>query len=51
MAAGRAHAVGYGGNNDRFRDLRVDDHATPVAELKRIYNLHRKIFTRPDEKK
>jgi uncharacterized Ntn-hydrolase superfamily protein len=42
---------GYGGNNDRFRDLRVDDHATPVAELKRIYNLHRKIFTRPDEKK
>ena len=22
---------GYGGNNDRFRDLRVDDHATPVA--------------------
>jgi len=41
---------GYGGNNDRFRDLRVDDHATPVAELERIYKLHCKIFTRPDEK-
>ncbi len=27
---------GYGGYDDRYIDLRVDDHATPVAELKRI---------------
>ena len=41
---------GYGGLNDRFRDLRVDDHATPIEELDRIYRLHRKIFARPDGK-
>src|SRR4029453_14456457 len=26
---------GYGGYNDRYRDLRVDDHAEPIKELKR----------------
>jgi uncharacterized Ntn-hydrolase superfamily protein len=41
---------GYGGLNDRFRDLRVDDHPTPIEELERIYRLHRKIFARPDGK-
>ncbi len=41
---------GYGGLNDRFRDLRVDDHPTPIEELDRIYRLHRKIFRRPDGK-
>lgn len=35
---------GYGGHNDRYRDLRVDDHETPIAELKRIYALHKSIF-------
>ena len=39
---------GYGGLTDRFRDLRVDDHPTPIKELERIYYLHRKIFPRPD---
>ncbi len=39
---------GYGGMNDRFRDLRVDDHPNPINELERIYNLHRKVFPRPD---
>jgi len=39
---------GYGGLNDRFRDIRVDDHSTPIEELERIYRLHRKIFRRPD---
>lgn len=39
---------GYGGLNDRFRDLRVDDHPTPIQELIRIFHLHRKIFPRPD---
>lgn len=35
---------GYGGFNDRYRDLRVDDHPEPIAELKRVYDLHRKVF-------
>jgi len=38
---------GYGGYNDRYRDLRVDDHAEPIKELKRVFDLHRKIFPRP----
>jgi len=28
---------GYGGFNDRYCDLRVDDHATPITELRRLY--------------
>jgi uncharacterized Ntn-hydrolase superfamily protein len=39
---------GYGGYNDRYRDLRVDDHAEPIRELKRVYDLHRKIFPKPN---
>ena len=39
---------GYGGLTDRFRDLRVDDHEKPIEELERIYQLHRKIFPRPN---
>lgn len=35
---------GYGGFNDRYRDLRVDDHADPIVELKRVYDIHRGIF-------
>lgn len=38
---------GYGGMNDRFRDLRVEEHETPIAELKRVYLAHRKLFPRP----
>ena len=41
---------GYGGLNDRFRDLRVDDHPRPIEELYRIYKIHRKTFPRPDER-
>jgi uncharacterized Ntn-hydrolase superfamily protein len=40
---------GYSGLTDRFRDLRVDDHPSPIEELERIYYLHRKIFPRPDQ--
>ena len=36
--------------NDRFRDLRVDDHPRPIEELYRIYKIHRKTFPRPDQK-
>jgi uncharacterized Ntn-hydrolase superfamily protein len=39
---------GYAGLNDRYRDLRVDDHAEPIKELKRVYDLHRKIFPKPN---
>jgi len=38
---------GYGGFNDRYRDLRVDDHAEPIKELKRVLDLHRQIFPKP----
>jgi len=38
---------GYAGLNDRYRDLRVDDHAEPIAELQRIYELHRRLFPGP----
>jgi uncharacterized Ntn-hydrolase superfamily protein len=42
---------GYGGFTDVLVDLRVDDHETPVAELARLYGLHRALFgqTRRDE--
>ncbi len=32
---------GYGGFNDRFIDLRVDDHPDPINELKRLLQLHK----------
>ncbi|MCA3747890.1 MAG: DUF1028 domain-containing protein [Rubrobacter sp.] len=43
--------AGYGGDNDRMVDLRVDDHPDPVAELERLYSLHRLYFgeTRPED--
>jgi len=40
---------GYGGWNDRWLDLRVDDHPTPIAELKRLYQLHQLYFGAPKE--
>ncbi len=39
---------GYGGFNDRFIDLRVDDHPRPIDELKRILQLH-KLYLFPPE--
>ena len=35
---------GYGGFNDRYIDLRVDDHPEPIEELARLYELHRFYF-------
>ncbi len=32
---------GYGGLNDRYIDLRVDDHPHPIDELSRLLDLHR----------
>jgi uncharacterized Ntn-hydrolase superfamily protein len=40
---------GYGGFNDRYRDLRVDDHDEPIQELRRIYEMHKRIFRQPEE--
>lgn len=39
---------GYSGFNDRFIDLRVDDHRTPITELQRILQLH-KLYLFPTE--
>jgi uncharacterized Ntn-hydrolase superfamily protein len=38
---------GYGGLNDRFRDIRVDEHEHPIRELRRVYQKHRALFPRP----
>lgn len=35
---------GYGGFNDRYIDLRVDDHHDPITELIRIYHLQQLYF-------
>jgi uncharacterized Ntn-hydrolase superfamily protein len=35
---------GYGGMDDVLVDLRVDDHAEPVVELKRLYGMHQLLF-------
>ena len=42
---------GYGGDNDRIVDLRVDDHPEPIRELLRIRDLHTLYFgeTKPDD--
>lgn len=37
---------GYAGGNDRYVDLRVDDHPEPIEELRRIHGLHAKLFGR-----
>jgi uncharacterized Ntn-hydrolase superfamily protein len=42
-------AGGYGGFNDRYIDLRVDDHEGPVPELGRLLSLRRLYFERPHE--
>jgi uncharacterized Ntn-hydrolase superfamily protein len=38
---------GYGGHTDRWIDLRVDDHLQPIAELRRLIDLHSLYFERP----
>jgi uncharacterized Ntn-hydrolase superfamily protein len=35
---------GYAGLSDVLVDLRVDDHARPIEELRRIYGLHYRLF-------
>jgi uncharacterized Ntn-hydrolase superfamily protein len=38
---------GYGGHDDRWIDLRVDDHPEPIGELARLLSLHRLYLDRP----
>ncbi len=38
---------GYGGNHDRYVDLRVDHHDQPIEELAHLLELHRFYFQRP----
>jgi uncharacterized Ntn-hydrolase superfamily protein len=38
---------GYAGFNDRYVDLRVDDHPDPIEELARILELHKLYFFKP----
>ncbi|MFW6063385.1 MAG: DUF1028 domain-containing protein [Chloroflexota bacterium] len=40
---------GYGGNNDLYLDLRVDDHPTPIKELQRLVEMHHLYFQETDE--
>src|SRR5205807_8657327 len=42
---------GYAGLSDTLVDLRVDDHARPIEELRRIYRIHDALFGRtpPEE--
>ncbi len=37
-------AGGPGGDNDRYIDLRVDDHDHPIEELARLLTLHKKFY-------
>lgn len=41
--------AGYGGGSDIAVDLRVDDHADPVAELGRLLRIHDLLFGKPEE--
>jgi len=41
--------AGYGGFNDRYIDLRVDDHAAPTGRLRELLELHHLYFDRPRE--
>lgn len=37
---------GPGGDNDRFIDLRVEDHEKPIDELSRLLELHKKFYAK-----
>lgn len=39
---------GYGGDNDRYLDLRVDDHPTPIKKLGKLVKMHHLFFGEVD---
>lgn len=45
LKVARANA-GPGGDNDRYIDIRVDDHTAPITELSRLLRLHREFYKR-----
>lgn len=42
---------GYGGNNDRYLDLRVDDHPEPIEKLAELVTMHHLLFGEVDPDK
>ena len=42
------HNGGYGGNNDRYLDLRVDDHPEPIDKLAELVTMHHLFFGEVD---
>lgn len=42
------HNGGYGGNNDRYLDLRVDDHPEPIDKLAELVSMHHLYFGEVD---
>lgn len=42
------HNGGYGGNNDRYLDLRVDDDPQPIEKLRKLVELHHLHFGQVD---
>jgi uncharacterized Ntn-hydrolase superfamily protein len=42
------HNGGYGGNNDRYLDLRVDDDPEPIARLGELVSMHHLFFGQTD---
>lgn len=42
------HNGGYGGNNDRYLDLRVDDHPEPIDKLGELITMHHLLFGQVD---
>lgn len=40
---------GYGGNNDHYLDLRVDDHPEPIQQLGKLVGMHHLYFGEVDE--
>ncbi len=43
--------AGYGNANDRYIDLRVEDHAQPITELGRLLEMHKKFYAPAHRKK
>jgi uncharacterized Ntn-hydrolase superfamily protein len=41
--------AGYDGKNDRFIDLRVEDHAEPITELQRLLEIHKRFYRHAHE--
>jgi uncharacterized Ntn-hydrolase superfamily protein len=42
--------AGPGGDNDRFIDLRVEDHEKPIEELGRLLDLHKRFYAKAHQR-